>query len=139
MVGRGMATTEPGSAPEVRLTGGPARGTWESGVQLFRGIPYAAPPVGVNRFAAPQPARAWEGVRPATAFGPPPPQPDALGRGRAELDAGDEWLTVNVWTPAADPAAALPVMVWIQGGAYVVGDAGAPEFDGARLAGNGGV
>src|SRR6185312_10056593 len=100
---------------EVRVTGGPVRGCWESEVAVFRGVPYAAPPVGALRFGAPQPAKGWDGVRPALSFGPPPPQTDALGRGSSEAK-GDYWLTVNVWSPTPDPAAKLPVMVWIYGG-----------------------
>ncbi len=98
---------------------------------VFRGIPFAAPPVGALRFAAPRPAPAWEGVRDALTFGPPPPQAavfgmDGMGR------SGDDWLTVNVWSP--DVSAALPVLVWIQGGAYTIGMSGLPEYDGTRLA-----
>src|SRR5262245_24883673 len=121
-----MSTTVDGAAtapspPEVRVTRGALGGCWESGVAVFRGIPYAAPPVGANRFAAPQPAPGWDGVRPAVSFGPPPPQTDVLGRGSAAAAAGDDWLTVNVWSPTLDPAARLPVMVWIYGGAYTIG------------------
>src|SRR6185437_3331469 len=70
--------------------------------------------------------------------GPPPPQTDALGRGSSEAK-GDDWLTVNVWSPTPDPAAKLPVMVWIYGGAYMVGMSSWPEYDGGRLAREGGV
>jgi len=120
------------------VTGGPVRGCWESEVAVFRGVPYAAPPVGALRFGAPQPAKGWDGVRPALSFGPPPPQTDALGRGSSEAK-GDDWLTVNVWSPTPDPAAKLPVMVWIYGGAYMVGMSSWPEYDGGRLAREGGV
>ena len=60
---------------------------------------------------------------------------DALARDAA----GDDWLTVNVWSPEPDPGAGLPVMVWIQGGGYVIGMSGLPEYDGGRLARDGGV
>jgi para-nitrobenzyl esterase len=109
-------------------------------VTVFRGIPYAEPPVGALRFAAPRPARGWDGVRPALAYGPPPPQSGLLGGADAPApDTGDDWLTVNVWSPAPDPAAALPVLVWIPGGAYVLGTAALPEYDGGRLARGGAV
>jgi para-nitrobenzyl esterase len=127
-----------GSPPEVRVTGGPVRGRWEAGLAVFRGVPYAAPPVGANRFAPPRPPGAWDGVRPAESFGPPPPQTDALGRGSFEA-TGDDWLTVNVWSPALDSAAKLPVMVWIYGGAYTVGASGWAEYDGGHLARDGNV
>ncbi|GIF17289.1 para-nitrobenzyl esterase [Actinoplanes tereljensis] len=121
---------------EVQVTNGALRGVRESGVAVFRGIPYAAPPVGPNRFAAPQPAKNWDGVRPAVSFGPPPPQSAAFGRAEA---TGDDWLTLNVWSPAPDPAAKLPVMVWIYGGAYTLGSADRPEYDGGHLARDGNV
>ena len=101
---------------------------------VFRGIPFAAPPVGALRFAAPQPAVAWEGVRDALTFGPPPPQAAVFGMDE-KGGAGDEWLTVNVWSP--DVSADLPVLVWIQGGAYTIGMSGLPEYDGTRLASDG--
>ncbi|MDX8051579.1 carboxylesterase family protein [Lentzea sp. BCCO 10_0798] len=119
---------------EVRVTGGTVRGTAEQGMAVFRGIPFAAPPVGEFRFAAPQPVEAWDGVREALAFGPPPPQAAVFGMDGMGA-AGDEWLTVNVWSPGM--SGDLPVMVWIQGGAYTVGMSGLPEYDGARLASGG--
>lgn len=106
----------------------------EPGVEVFRGIPFAASPVGALRFAAPQPAAAWDGVREAVMFGPPPPQPGIFGMDQVGA-AGDDWLTINVWSP--DLAANLPVMVWIQGGAYIFGTSGLPEYDGTRLAQDG--
>ncbi|KJK52086.1 carboxylesterase [Lentzea aerocolonigenes] len=116
---------------EVRVSGGMVRGAMESGVAVFRGIPFAAAPVGALRFAAPRPAAAWEGVRDASEFGPPPPQAGFFGMDGMGV-AGHDWLTVNVWSP--DVSGDLPVMVWIQGGAYAVGMSGLPEYDGTRLA-----
>lgn len=104
----------------------------ESGLAVFRGIPYAAPPA---RFGEPLRVLPWEGAREATMFGPPPPQSGALG-GEASAREGDDWLTVNVWSP--DLRGGLPVMVWIQGGAYMFGRSGLPEYDGSTLA-RGGV
>ena len=117
--------------PEARVAGGALLGSLESGVAVFRGIPYAEPPVGGLRFAAPRPAAAWDGVRPALSYGPPPPQSSTAD--------GDDWLTVNVWSPDPGPAAKLPVMVWIYGGAYVIGRSSQPEYDGGHLARDGGV
>ncbi|WP_439656791.1 carboxylesterase/lipase family protein [Lentzea sp. HUAS TT2] len=119
---------------EVRVTGGTVRGAAEQGLAVFRGIPFAAPPVGSFRFAAPQPVEPWDGVRDALEFGPPPPQAGVFGMDRFG-SAGDEWLTVNVWSPGV--AGDLPVMVWIQGGAYTIGTSGLPDYDGARLASDG--
>ncbi|HVK35294.1 MAG TPA: carboxylesterase family protein [Microlunatus sp.] len=126
--------------PEVRTAAGRLRGTREAGTAVFRGIPFAEPPVGALRFAAPRQARRWAGVREALAFGPPHPQGGHFGMdARAQDAAGDDWLTVNVWSPDPGPDAGLPVMVWIQGGAYVIGMSGLPEYDGGRLARDGGV
>ncbi|MBC9728872.1 carboxylesterase/lipase family protein [Streptomyces sp. TRM68367] len=124
-----------GSAePVVRTAAGAVRGRQEDGLAVFRGIPFAQPPVGEARFAAPRPASAWGGVREASAFGPPPPQESGVQGRTGVLDApeGDDWLTVNVWTPDPDPAARRPVMVWIHGGAYKLGHSGSPGYD-ARL------
>jgi para-nitrobenzyl esterase len=130
----------PGSRPEARCAGGTVRGALEDGVAVFRGIPFAEPPVGGLRLAAPRPARPWRGVREATAFGPPPPQAGHFGMGAlAEAATDDDWLTVNVWSPAPEAGAGLPVMVWIQGGGYEIGMASLPEYDGGRLARDGGV
>ena len=113
---------------DVEVTGGVVRGVSEDGLAVFRGIPYAAPPV---PFSPPLPVRAWDGVRDATAFGPPPPQSGSFGMDTLG-GAGDDWLTVNVWS--ADLAGRLPVMVWVQGGAYAFGMSGLPEYDGSTLA-----
>ncbi|GGU19876.1 carboxylesterase/lipase family protein [Streptomyces daghestanicus] len=130
-----MTDTEVGEV-EVRTTGGAVRGRREDGLTVFRGIPFAAPPVGEARFAAPRPARAWDGVREAYAFGPPPPQ-DLLVPGPATGSGDGDWLTANVWTPDAAPAARRPVMVWIYGGAYKLGHAGSPGYDARRIADDG--
>ncbi|BEL09469.1 carboxylesterase family protein [Actinoplanes sichuanensis] len=101
---------------------------------MFRGIPYAEPPVGPLRFAAPRPVPGWTGVRDALTFGPAAPQGGLSDR---TTRAGADWLTINVWSPDLD--AALPVMVWIYGGGYVFGSADRPEYDGGRLARDGRV
>ncbi|WP_414166687.1 carboxylesterase/lipase family protein [Streptoverticillium reticulum] len=135
------AASEPaGSEPEVRTAAGTVRGGTEEGVAVFRGIPFAEPPVGALRFAAPQPVRGWDGVRTAVSYGPPPPQAGAFGMDALSRDAaGDDWLTVNVWSPEPHAGAGLPVLVWIYGGAYIIGMSSLPEYDGARLAREGGL
>lgn len=133
-------STPSGAQPEVRTPAGTLRGSREAGVAVFRGIPFAEPPVGALRFAAPRPVERWSGVREASSYGPPPPQGGHFGMDALSQDgAGDGWLTVNVWSPEPDPGAELPVMVWIQGGGYVIGMSGLPEYDGGRLARDGGV
>jgi len=136
-----MTVAEPsGSRPEVHAAAGRLRGSREAGVAVSRGIPFAEPPVGALRFAAPRPVRSWSGVREALSYGPPPPQGGHFGMGALSQNAaGDDWLTVNVWSPEPDADAGLPVMVWIQGGAYGIGMSGLPEYDGGRLARDGGV
>ena len=129
-----------GSRPEVRAAAGRLRGSRDAGVAVFRGIPFAEPPVGVLRFAAPRPAQGWSGVREAVSFGPPPPQGGYFGLDALSRDAaGDDWLTINVWSPEPGLGAGLPVMVWIHGGAYTIGMSSLPEYDGGRLARDGGV
>ena len=125
--------------PEVRTTGGWVRGSVESGAAVFRGIPFAMPPVGALRFQAPQAPQAWDGVRDARAFGPQAPQARFPGAPPPPpADNPDDWLTVNVWTP--DPhAESLPVLVWIHGGAYLFGSAAEPGYDGGMFAGAGTV
>jgi para-nitrobenzyl esterase len=126
--------------PEIRTPSGTVRGRWEAGVAVARGIPFAEPPIGALRFAAPRRVSRWDGVREAGSFGPPPPQAAAFGMDGLAQDApGDDWLTVNVWSPEPGLAAGLPVMVWIHGGAYAIGMSSLPEYDGGRLAGDGGV
>ncbi|MET8982919.1 carboxylesterase family protein [Streptomyces sp. NPDC004539] len=135
-----MATTEKPEAI-VRTTSGPVRGSREDGLTVFRGIPYAAPPVGPARFQSPQPPTPWTETRDAHAFGPPPPQESALGNRRPHPSTPDDdnWLTVNVWTPDPTPTTPRPVMVWIYGGAYKTGHSAGPGYDAQHLARNGDI
>ncbi|MGW8330438.1 carboxylesterase/lipase family protein [Streptomyces sp. NPDC055897] len=128
-------------APEIRTTAGSVRGRMVDGLAVFRGIPFAQPPVGPLHLAPPAPALPWDGVREAVSFGPTPPQSLALGFGSGPETTGDsdEWLTVNVWSPDPGATTRLPVMVWIYGGAYLVGSAEGPTYDGAALARRGTV
>jgi len=89
-------------------------------VKIFRGIPYAAPPVGNLRWKAPQEHPSWDGVRDATQFGKSCPQlPGTIFR--YQLDTDEDCLSLNIWTPKIGPNAKLPVMVWIHGGGLVQG------------------
>ncbi len=126
-----------GSRPEVRTRAGRLRGNQELGAAVFRGIPFAKPPLGGLRFTAPEPVQSWSGVRDALAYGPPPPQSGQVSAVAAPGRVHDDWLTINVWSPRLEPSAALPVMVWIQGGGYVVGASSLAEYDGGRLASSG--
>jgi para-nitrobenzyl esterase len=106
-----------------------------SGIRVFKGIPYAAPPVRELRWKAPQPVQAWEGVRSVSEWGPRCVQSSRLG----DLDPlnkrmDEDCLYLNVWTPTQSRIESLPVMVWIHGGSNLNGAGSQPEFDGSRLA-----
>jgi para-nitrobenzyl esterase len=128
---------------EVATTTGRVRGARASGGSrtVFRGVPFAAPPFGANRFRPPQPVEPWDGVRDATVFGPPCPQRslDPSPERNAYFNGGalgEDCLTLNVWTP--DPGGAgLPVMVWIHGGGYMTGTGSAPVHGGVTWARDG--
>ncbi len=108
-----------------------------AGVRQYLGIPYAAPPVGPNRWKAPQPAAKWDGVKAATAFGKRCVQARVFGDMEFRDEMGEDCLVANVWTPATAANAKLPVMVWIYGGGFQAGSASEPRQDGARLAAKG--
>ncbi|AXI74090.1 carboxylesterase/lipase family protein [Streptomyces cavourensis] len=124
----------------ARTAQGTVRGAVERSVAVFRGIPYAAAPVGARRFRGPEPPEPWEGVREALAFGPTAPKrPYAPPLDRLLPDPevpGDEWLNLNVWTPSTD-AAGLPVLVWIHGGSLLHGSSAVPVYDGWAFARDG--
>lgn len=113
-------------------------------ITAFKGIPYAAPPVGENRWRAPQPAADWDGVLKAYAFGPGPLQRDTGKPHLAiyktewnvdpEVPMSEDCLTLNVWTPANSPDEKLPVFLWFYGGGYTTGMTSEMELDGERLA-----
>lgn len=135
-----MPETQVDIPPQVLTAHGAVRGAVEGGVRVFRGIPYAAAPVGARRFRAPEPPEPWDGVRDAVAFGPTAPK-----RGYAPpLDrllpdpevAGDDCLNLNVWTPSAG-AYGLPVLVWIHGGSLLHGSSAVPVYDGTAFARDG--
>ncbi|MFJ6700684.1 carboxylesterase/lipase family protein [Streptomyces sp. NPDC091272] len=134
--------------PRVRTAEGVVQGVRRGGHAVFRGIPYARPPVGALRFAAPAAPSRWEGTRQAVEFGPSAPQslpvdPDpaqgpsapgpAQGPSAPGPPQGTDWLTLDVATP--DPGAAgLPVLVWIPVGGYVAVASSNPAFDPGALA-----
>ncbi len=124
------------TAPIAATRAGAIRGAASEGGHVFRGVPFAAPPAGVDRYLPPLPCPPWTGVRAADTDGPTPPQPPVP----APMDVfyprvpGEDYLNLNVWTPDLG-AARLPVMVWIYGGGF---DGGAnPVYDGKRFARDG--
>ncbi len=129
--------------PVVRTTAGRIEGTAGRvpGITAFRGIPYAAPPLGPLRLRPPRPPTPWAGVRDATSAGAVAPQRPgplelAFG-GYGQID--EDCLTVNVWTPGADPEAGRPVLVWVHGGGFTTGTGTIAWYDGSRLAARGDV
>lgn len=128
----------------LKLQPGWIQGAIVDGTRVFRGLPFAAPPIGDLRWRAPQPVAPWEGVRPALEFGPMCPQPDA---GRLSRDAreSEDCLYLNVYAPlnpsASDgaPQEGWPVMVWLHGGAFALGTASSETYNGSALAQNGAV
>lgn len=121
----------------VSVDEGHLRGRRSGDGAVFLGVPYAAPPVGENRWRPPRPAPRWDGVRDALAFGPDFPQ--ARNARLRALRQDEDCLYLNVWTPAVDRDAALPVMVWLHGGGFTAGSGSDLRTDGARLAAEGAV
>jgi len=140
---------------QVRIDSGIVQGTasGKPGVRVFKGIPYAAPPLGENRWKAPQPVARWDGVRKADAFGAPcAAGPVNAGRGGArgaaaaapaapprEPARAEDCLYLNVWTGANRPNDRRPVMLWIYGGGFTGGSGSLAWYDGENLASKGPV
>jgi para-nitrobenzyl esterase len=124
----------------VRVDAGTLRGVVADGVASFKGVPYAAPPVGALRWRAPQPVAPWQGARAADKVGALCVQKyNAQDKGVGPLPASEDCLTLNVWAPAGTRAGTLPVMFWIHGGGYVNGSGTAKLYDGTELAKQGAV
>ena len=120
----------------ARTTIGTVEGFTRDGVNRWRSIPYARPPVGSLRLRAPRPAQPWSGVRHCHGFANCAPQQrryTLLGVGRYQ-PMGEDCLTLNVVTPQAPADEPLPVMVFIHGGGYILGSSATPLYDGAALA-----
>lgn len=126
--------------PLVRTAQGEAAGRLVDGIRLFRGLPYALPPLGERRWRPPLPPASWPGLRDASAFGPrcvqPPQSPDSFYYAPPAA-MSEDCLTLNIWAPAA--ARRAPVVVWIHGGSLAHGGSAAPMFDGAVFARRGTV
>lgn len=137
--GAGLVATA-ASAQTVQTAGGAVRGSsTNNGVSVFLGIPYAAPPVGENRWRAPQPASAWSGERDAGKYAPDcaqaPFPPDAAPIRTAP---SEDCLYLNVWKPASAKAGAkAPVMVWVHGGGFVNGGSSPAIYSGENFARDG--
>src|SRR5258708_5850718 len=125
----------------VETRSGKVEGIERNGVQVFRGIPYAAPPVGSLRWQAPRREEPWAGTREAAEFSAQSAQTEfALAKmmGETQPPYSEDSLYLNVWTPGCD-AASRPVMVWIHGGAFIWGAGDTPWYDGTKFAVHGDV
>ncbi|MEO1524506.1 MAG: carboxylesterase family protein [Planctomycetota bacterium] len=133
------ATANADETAPISTHDGIIKGVVENGVQVFKGIPYASPPVKELRWMPPQPVEPWDGSRQCNEFGAACPQiPNSLYKtGQTQLKMSEDCLYLNVWTPSLDKGKRLPVMVWIHGGGNVSGSGHQPTYDGANLAQNG--
>jgi para-nitrobenzyl esterase len=136
LAGTAMASSADRARTDLGVVEG--LGPQASGVREFRGIPFAAPPIGDLRWKAPQPAQPWRGVREAKAFGPrcmqAPIYSDMVFR---SAGVSEDCLYLNVWTPAKSAHEHLPVLVYFYGGGYRAGDGSEPRYDGEAMAAKG--
>ncbi len=127
-----------GQAAETALVttpSGPVAGLSEDGLRIFKGIPYAKPPLGEGRFAPPETVEPWSTTLVCDAFGPQAVQQGSFGpMVSAPVASSENCLSLNIWTPAKSGEERLPVYVFIHGGAYAIGNGASPVWDGSNLA-----
>jgi len=116
------------AVPTAKVEQGKLQGRIEDGLTIYRGVPFAAPPIGDLRWRAPQPAPHWDGVRSAEKFAPQCLQTIP------GITTSEDCLYLNVWTPAKSSSAHIPVLVWIYGGGFTVGGTSVPTYSGEQLA-----
>jgi para-nitrobenzyl esterase len=137
-----IPTSAADSGPIVKVTGGQVRGaTFDKAGAVFKGIPYAQPPVGALRWRESMPVRPWTGIRDATAFGPLCAQPQSMAlnapRNSNPQLSVEDCLYLNVWTPEWHGKPQKPVMVFIPGGGNLGGGSSDAPYDGEGLARHG--
>ena len=122
------------AGPVVRTDAGEIEGVRDGPLAAYRGVPFAAPPVGSRRWRPPEEAIPWRGVRPAMVFAPACPQTGVSMPGETPPSTSEDCLYLNVWTPVRRAARPRPVIVWIHGGGYANGTTAMPLYWGDRLA-----
>jgi len=120
--------------PKTQTESGTISGVSENGLSVYKGVPFAAPPVGDLRWRPPSPVASWTGTRKADAFAPSCMQDGVSMPGETPPTVDEDCLYLNIWTPAKSNHAHLPVIVWIYGGGYINGSSSMPLYWGDRLA-----
>jgi para-nitrobenzyl esterase len=134
----------------IETASGNVRGTHEDGIWSFKGIPYGADTAIEGRFRRPRKSEPWTGIRDCSSYGPSCPQSTSglpmsaetetrMGVLAYERVTGEDCLVLNVWTPAPEPTATLPVLVWLHGGGWSIGSASSPLYDFSNLSRHGNV
>src|SRR5580692_5783155 len=121
-------------AQRVRTEAGTLSGVSEGGLSVYKGVPFAAAPVGELRWRPPVDVAHWTGARKADAFAPACMQDSVSMPGETPPAVSEDCLYLNIWTPAKGPQERLPVIVWIYGGGYISGSASMPLYWGDKLA-----
>jgi len=121
-------------AVDVVVEGGAISGYFEKGLNIFKGVPYAAAPVGTLRWRAPQSIKSWQGVKPTREYSAACLQKGGTGLLDSTTQLSEDCLYLNIWTKNITPERKMPVMVWIHGGSFVAGSANVAAYDGSAFA-----